>query len=196
MRNLLVGGALCLISLPAQAALIVTGTIHGLSGESVMVPLPMYTSPGRYKANIEFTAPGEITLSYRVIRTTSLFCDFGDGNGFVGCGGDDTPQGFDTDSGVGATTATLLYALAAPFREDYSPVEYGLVFDHADGASFEFTFANDGYVDYRAASIVVPEPATWAMMLVGFTAVGASLRRRRRAATLTTKARYRGQRLT
>ena len=36
----------------------------------------------------------------------------------------------------------------------------------------------------RAAVAAVPEPATWAMMLIGFGAMGVSLRRRRRTDTL------------
>ena len=45
---------------------------------------------------------------------------------------------------------------------------------------------NDGFklagISVTAQIPAVPEPATWAMMIVGFGAIGASLRRRRRAA--------------
>lgn len=43
--------------------------------------------------------------------------------------------------------------------------------------------ANSFEVDNLAVSGAVPEPATWAMMIVGFGAVGATLRRRRTAVT-------------
>ena len=42
----------------------------------------------------------------------------------------------------------------------------------------QFVFTYDG-------APAVPEPATWALMIVGFGAIGASLRSRRRVARLT-----------
>jgi hypothetical protein len=163
---------------PLHAALVTTGTISGTVGEIVTVPLPMYTDPGSYRAYASFSGPGAFSLRYQVIRTTNFFCDFEDGGGFVACGGDDVPIGFDTFSSPGERSATLAYAIGAPFREDYSPTQYGLVFDHAEGADFEFIFEDDGSVSYRVVTAPVPEPASWALMLAGFGLAGAALRRR------------------
>ncbi len=44
--------------------------------------------------------------------------------------------------------------------------------------------ANSAEVDNFARIGAVPEPATWAMMLIGFGAIGGSMRRRRRSGTL------------
>jgi hypothetical protein len=46
------------------------------------------------------------------------------------------------------------------------------------------TVINTGHVGATLAPAAVPEPATWAMMLVGFGGLGALLRRRRQAAAL------------
>ena len=55
-----------------------------------------------------------------------------------------------------------------------------LVFNFQNDRSF---FALDN-VSVTAVNGAVPEPATWAMMLIGFGAMGVSLRRRRRTQTL------------
>ncbi len=52
-----------------------------------------------------------------------------------------------------------------------------LAFNFRNDPSF-FTLDN---VSVTAVNGAVPEPATWAMMLIGFGAIGASMRRRRRA---------------
>jgi hypothetical protein len=59
----------------------------------------------------------------------------------------------------------------------------------ATGANATLTFASDEDTAYGPAldnvsitSGAVPEPATWALMIVGFGAVGATLRSRRRQA--------------
>jgi hypothetical protein len=182
MKNL--GLAIAILGLsatPLEAALITTGTITGSAGDAVSRVLPMYTDPGRYVSYIAFSQPGDFTLRYQVIRTTDMFCDFGDGAGFVACGGDDVPVGFDLFAGPGATTASLAYAIAAPFREDYSPTQFGLVFDHAEGADFEYFFAEDGVVNYRVVTTPVPESSVWALMIGGFGLLGATLRRRKAA---------------
>jgi hypothetical protein len=184
MRSSLIGALLLGAAAPATAALVSTGTITGNVGDSVEVALPMYTDVGAYRAYLAFSRPGSFSAAYKVIRTTNLYCDFGDGAGFVPCGGDDVPIGFDLFAGPGATTATLDYRIAAPFREDYSSVQYGLVFDHADGALFDFTFETDGDISYRVVSAPVPEPATWAMMLGGFALAGGALRGRARKPAL------------
>jgi hypothetical protein len=171
--------ALTLIAPPAAtAALVSSGSISGSAGDFVTVPLPMFVGPGRYHADIAFSAPGEFALRYQVIRTTNFFCDFDDGAGFVPCGGGDVPIGFDLFAGPGETAATLFYAIAAPFRENYSPTQFGLVFDHADGASLDYVFGADGAVSYRVVTAPVPEPASWALLIAGLALAAQALRRR------------------
>lgn len=181
MRSLPLVLSLALAGGSAQAAIVTTGTISGNTGDSVNVTLPMFTDPGQYRADIAFSEPGSFMLAYHVERITSLFCDFHDGQGFVSCGGDSVPVGFDLFAGPGARFATLFYAISAPFRQDFGPDEFGLNFDQALGAEFEFTFEQDGSVSYRAVTSPVPEPAAWALMLTGFAIAGLGLRKRKAA---------------
>lgn len=179
MRIILTGLLLAATSLPAHAAIITGGTISGSTGDALQVALPIYSAPGEYRAYIAFSQPGSFTLAYRVERVTNLFCDFHDSQGFVPCGGDGVPIGFDLAAGPGATSATLAYAISPPFREDYGPDQFGLVFDEALDPGFEFVFEEDGTVSYHVVTAPVPEPAAWALMIAGFGLAGAGLRRRK-----------------
>ena len=181
MRKALIVFALMMATGGANAAMISTGTISGVAGDSATVSLPIYDTPGAYRAYIAFSQPGSFTLAYNVVRSTNLFCDFHDGSGYVPCGGDDVPVGFDLFAGPGAKTATLSYALSAPFRETYAPDQYGEVSDRAVDAGFEFFFEEDGTVSYRVVTTPVPEPASWALMILGFAASGIAMRRRKPA---------------
>ena len=51
------------------------------------------------------------------------------------------------------------------------------------GTAGLYAFIDDFRLGAPAATGAVPEPATWAMMLVGFGAVGGALRRRQKVAT-------------
>ena len=176
MRMLLTALALGWCATAAGAATVTTGTINGVTGDSVQVSLPAYTDPGQYRSYIAFSQPGTFSLAYHVQRVTNLYCDFHDGSGFVYCGGDEVPAGFDTFEGPGARTATLAYSIVALHRENYGPDQYGMVFDQLTDAGFEFTFEQDGTVSYRVVTTPVPEPAAWALMIIGFAAAGARLR--------------------
>ena len=72
---------------------------------------------------------------------------------------------------IGATTKSVAQTLTAPFSETTKYV----VNIGAGGGSVNDTINISG-------AGAVPEPASWAMMLVGFGFIGASLRQRRRAA--------------
>ena len=59
------------------------------------------------------------------------------------------------------------------------------IFDFGAGGADHITFTPNanGFSDgvlYASGTRAVPEPATWAMMLLGFAGIGASMRRRRR----------------
>lgn len=53
----------------------------------------------------------------------------------------------------------------------------GLSVTHTTGGDFSVYFAHDGSFD---TILAVPEPTSWALMLAGFGATGAAMRRRRR----------------
>ena len=58
-------------------------------------------------------------------------------------------------------------------------------FDGSRINKIEFTSSGNSFeFDSLAGSVGVPEPATWAMMIIGFGAVGAVIRRRRASLTL------------
>ena len=48
--------------------------------------------------------------------------------------------------------------------------------------SFVFTTQGGSLTTFSATAVAVPEPATWALMLLGFAGIGVTLRRRRRPA--------------
>jgi hypothetical protein len=84
----------------------------------------------------------------------------------------------------GGGTVTTTLALNAHFRN------YVLGWQNLDSVFFSRPQANDGYVAFDSVRYFpvgadtggVPEPAIWAMMLLGFTAAGVMLRRARQLA--------------
>ena len=100
----------------------------------------------------------------------------------------------------GTTTTAQAAAFQTPgthtlgfrfFNEATSAINYGYMSLLSGGATgfpstiTGWTFENSGgAITVPSVSGAVPEPATWAMMLLGFGAVGVSLRRRRRTKTL------------
>ena len=179
MRFALAALSLLLAGTSAQAAIVTTGTISGSVGESAVVSLPMFTNPGEYKSYIAFSQPGSFSLAYHVIRITNFFCDFHDGQGFVNCGGDEVPVGFDLFASPGARSAVLGYSIQPEFRGVISPDEFFIDIEQAVGAGFEFFFEKSSSISYRVVTTAVPEPASWATMIAGFALAGAGLRSRK-----------------
>lgn len=71
-----------------------------------------------------------------------------------------------------------------PTSYDVDVVHDGLAFDDIRHVSYEGLYASKAPIDGDAgvgASNPVPEPSTWTMMIMGFGALGAALRRRRAA---------------
>lgn len=105
-----------------------------------------------------------------------------------------TFQGSQITGLANVTGSNNLFYLTGPFFVDGN----GLGFSTAAGAAVNLFVTND--TSYRvnagglntglvtasasAATPAVPEPATWAMMLLGFGAIGVSVRRKRRVSLL------------
>ena len=87
-------------------------------------------------------------------------------------------------------STTLLYLFAAAPNLGFEGFGYGVAGDNniynpynLDGQYIEYTGYNIGNNPLTSFSVTqqaagVPEPATWAMMLLGFAVVGAAMRRR------------------
>jgi hypothetical protein len=76
---------------------------------------------------------------------------------------------------IDGSVATLTITPTLGETQVYS-YDYGFV---SEGSGVGLGFYNDVRIDnFRTAINVVPEPATWAMMIVGFGLIGGALRRR------------------
>ena len=102
-----------------------------------------------------------------------------------------TVQIFDNVSGTGTLLATLALptnatGCRAPYNADYCP--FSLVTLGFSGTGRSVVFGGTaGHIVFDDISLGVrplPEPTTWAMMFIGFGAVGAALRFRRRRKAL------------
>jgi hypothetical protein len=86
-----------------------------------------------------------------------------------------TPPGLVTAAG-GSNTSWSTYT-----TNDFAAAAGSVLTFRAAGNSDSF----GGYVDNISLSTAVPEPATWAMMIVGFGFTGAAMRRRKAVAIVT-----------
>ncbi len=95
---------------------------------------------------------------------------------------------------VGQTYTALLSAASANVSLNFGPNSNGTVDAYLPGRliknnALDQACANNNYCDANfrftaAAAAVVPEPATWGMMLLGFAMVGGAIRYRRRGVAL------------
>jgi PEP-CTERM motif len=98
-----------------------------------------------------------------------------------------TVQIFDNVSGTGNLLATLALptnatGCRAPYNADYCPFSLVTLGFSGTGRSVVFggTAGHIVFDDISLGVVSLPEPASWAMMLMGFGAVGAALRFKRR----------------
>lgn len=174
--------ALAMLAAPA-AAVQVVGTSAG-AGNSVSV---LTQEPGRLELDFQFgsAVPARVDL---LADTGETGFDF---NAFIDL---PLPEGATglrimlhgaTFTSIGTvapafsfaditSTANRLDIRFRPTREFVS-VALGNVFA---GTDFSLAYTGSGPVGMRVSAIV-PEPATWAMLILGFGAVGITLRRRR-----------------
>lgn len=82
---------------------------------------------------------------------------------------------YDDDSGPGSDSSITALALHA--GTNYFAVSSG--FDNNDFGAFTLTISGPGRAERIGQGPAVPEPSTWAMMIIGFGAAGSMIRRRK-----------------
>jgi hypothetical protein len=158
-----VGGSL---NLTGATSLGVQGVTSGINSG-----LAVYTAVAGTGDNysISLSGPANFGSSVNNITTTTVFA--GDVFRMVGVGDIITvPLGYTSGSTLFATSTFSNRTLAS----------LGLQI----GSYVYVTPSDTITVNIGAMSAAVPEPSTWAMMLLGFGAIGASMRRARRAKAL------------
>ncbi|MEO5492397.1 MAG: choice-of-anchor C family protein [Sphingomonas sp.] len=134
---------------------------------------------GSRSVDLSGNAPGSIFQTFDTVLGQIYNVTF-----FLGANGDGPPP-FKTVGVTATGNATGNYSVATtafpPNVTNWSPFNY--VFT-ATGTSTTLTFASTGTTAFGAALdnvnvTAVPEPATWALMILGFGAVGGVMRRRR-----------------
>jgi PEP-CTERM motif len=176
LRNWLAGAALAtalVASAPAQAALVVESyrvTGSGFTDLFGLTAPPFATADVRFTLNFDRAlqyvgSTSGITLNNSTLPLTSaLGFSYSPITGTIFVGGN--------SAGVaGFTTLADDFAIVANIANPATPTAFSIGYT---------TAATPGSLFASFGSIApVPEPATWAMMMFGFGAVGATMRRRR-----------------
>ena len=170
-----------------------TPNIYGITGTDIFVDLDGSGGVGgqlETKMSFNFDAGELVTLSFiasgnqRNATSDNLFGGFDFGAAlptfaFIGF------TGFDNATPTGAQLLGIDTSVAG--FQPYTP--YSLSFRALSSGSFTAVFGtgsglggsdNEGPIFDNVSITAVPEPGTWAMMILGFAGVGAALRNRRR----------------
>lgn len=176
--------AACLAATPAGAVTFSGTAVFDEFGEA-HIDGPLVTTPGTYR--YEFTLSVPTYAQIELIDVLSY--DFYDAEDGTYYGGNDAPNSLTTDFfAVPVTHGGTFYTLRPPYEDlDGGILEQG--YYHLDGALLHLYLPQEQNaltatrsVDYTFSVALVPEPAAWTLMIVGFGAAGATLRRRREAA--------------
>jgi hypothetical protein len=94
-------------------------------------------------------------------------------------------QAYNISTSFGASAADFTIGRNATFHSHFSGlIDNVFVYNQAFSADQIGTLRSTGFPTAQAPVAAVPEPGTWAMMILGFGAVGFSVRRGRRDKTL------------
>jgi len=75
-------------------------------------------------------------------------------------------------------------SLTASLLAGTSYIAVATAFNNGDSGAFTLTATGPGVTSFNGATAAVPEPGTWAMMLLGFGGMGLALRRRCKLKTI------------
>ena len=148
--------------------------INALSRRNLVNPAP---GPGsnvftiRGFANLTSADAGAPVLPNWEINTTDNQSKFNSPYQLL-AGGPTQTTNITTDLGSFTGTSTFNYLMNAGIDILGSTAPYGATTRNDGRASISVTY------NFKEAVAAVPEPATWGMMIVGFAAIGASMRRR------------------
>ena len=201
MRMMLAAAALCLVTAPAQAAtyiLNLTGTVSSGTTASVEAfglrfdffdivlngfdPLTLEVGD-EIQANIVLDQ--SLTVPSAFTRNQVDFILLNSAGGTTSTGTDGTTDLFDGGSliasgasGSGSTNQVVnSYLNFAGTSFSFDTVQSNFTITDLGDPTLDVDFPLLRYVLVNPAA-AVPEPATWALMIVGFGAVGSSMRRR------------------
>ena len=153
-----------------------------ISGDFVQISGGTSLTPGRYQFTVDTSAPVNFFYGYVEKQISSNFycTDPGIPGGEFYCGGNDVPFDYDFMP-VTPTRYQATVMVNAPTTSLFPGSFTSRIEDSESCCSYYFDF--DAPSDGRFALSVsaVPEPASWALMILGFGAVGAAMRRRGRA---------------
>ncbi|WP_253717078.1 PEPxxWA-CTERM sorting domain-containing protein [Sphingomonas sp. AP4-R1] len=143
------------------------GTVSFLGGPITLTNDPTSPGPGYELVGLNFYSNGGTTTGTSVISLT-------------GISGDYTGLASYSGATIGGLFASAFNDLT-PTAFSFTGLTYSLSFESGTATSFrapQLELAYDARLGGAPASDV-PEPAIWAMMLAGFGAMGASMRKRR-----------------
>lgn len=202
MRMMLAAAALCLIAVPAQAAtyiLNLTGTVSSGTTASVdafgfrfdffniaLSGLDPLTLEVGDTIEATITLDQSLTVPSAFTRNQVDFILLNSAGGSTTTGTDGTTELFDggatiafQSSGSGSSNQVVnSYLNFAGTSFSFDTVQSNFTITDLGDASLSVDYPLLRYVLVNPVA-PVPEPATWALMIVGFGAVGSSMRRRR-----------------
>lgn len=172
MIHRIVAILLLLFALPASAQ---TGTITTDGDGAFYLALPIPAGPGHYRLDFSFSQPGTGLIEIHSEQSYNFY-DVDTGEYY---GGDDVPTYLPFAFPAPVTSGSAAWTILPPYTAFYSNIREEGFYRGVD-ALFSFTFAPDTAIDYAVSITAVPEPAQWALLLLGFGGLGVAIRWRPR----------------
>lgn len=184
-----VAAAAAIASVPASAATVTFGEVALNNGDSVT---NQYQSYGFTGSNLYYYTDSRDTFDGKGVAGRANPSDFNFATPISALSVDYLALSFSGGATLSVYAGTTLLD-SFSYVAGNADVNATRAFSGSGITKFSFTSSNPRYFAISTLrftpSAAVPEPATWAMMLIGFGAAGYALRRRR-SAVVTTEVRF------